>query len=295
LLVLSPVKVRFAWKPDIARALLRFGVPLIGAGALNQLILNTDYIIVNRYLGTSVAGAYFLAFNISNWPMTLISYSMRRTAVAGFARLQGDRAAIQRAFVSAATLLITATLPMALLIGLLAPELLSVAYGPKWAVGAVALRFLAGISVLRLFYSLCIELLAALGRSTGILFVQLAWWLSLVVSLWWGAVNFGLVGVGVAQLVSALGVAMPALVWLLHSQQIRPGQLIPRLARPALGGLALSAVVFAVGQLTTSDLARLLVAAPAGIAVYAAVVLPRTPALAHAVRFARGRRPMAHS
>ena len=28
--------------------------------ALNQLILNTDYVMVNRYLGTAVAGAYYL-------------------------------------------------------------------------------------------------------------------------------------------------------------------------------------------------------------------------------------------
>src|SRR5690606_30310458 len=69
LMVRSPVKVRFAWNPDFANKLIRFGVPLIGAGAMNQLILNTDYVIVNRYLGTATAGAYFLAFNISNWPM----------------------------------------------------------------------------------------------------------------------------------------------------------------------------------------------------------------------------------
>ncbi|MPY95488.1 MAG: oligosaccharide flippase family protein, partial [Acidimicrobiia bacterium] len=295
LIMRSPVKVRLAWQPDMARHLIRFGVPLIGAGALNQLILNTDYVIVNRYLGTAVAGAYFLAFNISNWPMTLISFSMRRTAVAGFARLQGDPAAIQRAFVGAATLLISATLPMALLIGLLAPEVLTVAYGPKWAIGATALRFLAGISVVRLFYSLCIELLAALGHTTGIFLVQVAWWLALIAGMWWGAVHHGLVGVGVAQFAAALGVAMPVLFWLLHSHQVRPSQLLPRLARPLLGGMALAVVVFAVRAAFDASVARLLIGGAAGVAAYAVVVLPGTPALASARRLARARRPVAHS
>lgn len=291
----SPTKVRFRWDREQARSLLRFGTPLIGAGALNQLILNSDYLIVNRYLGTAVAGAYFLAFNISNWPMTLIAFSMRRTAVAGFARLQGDPAAIQRAFVGAATLLISATLPMALLIGLLAPEVLTVAYGPKWATGATALRFLAGISVLRLFYALCVELLAALGRSGSILIMQVAWLVSLVAGMWWGAINHGLVGVGVAQLASALGVAMPVLFWLLQVHGVNPLKLLPRLLRPALGGLVMAGAVLAVRTAFDQAVVRLLLGGAAGTAVYAAIVLPGTPALATARRLARPRRGVAHS
>lgn len=295
LIARSPVRVRFSWDRDLARQLIRFGGPLIAAGALNQLILNTDYVMVNRYLGTAVAGAYFLAFNVSNWPMTLINFSMRRTAVAGFARLQGDAAAIQRAFVGASTLLISATLPMALLIGLAASDVLTVAYGPKWATGATALRFLAGISVLRLFFALCIELLAALGHSTGILFVQLAWWVALGCGMWWGATTHGLVGVGVAQLGAALVVAMPVLFWLLHSNGVHPLRLLPRLVRPGLGGVALTATVLAVQASLDEPLVRLLLGSAAGALAYALVVLPGTPALATARRLARSRRSTVHA
>ncbi len=295
LMVRSPVRVRMSWNPDRARSLIRFGAPLIGAGAMGQLILNTDYIIVNRYLGTAVAGAYFLAFNISNWPMTLISYSMRRTAVAGFARLQGDPVAVQRAFVSASTLLITATLPMAMLIAQLAPEVLTTAYGERWVTGATALRFLAGVSVLRLFYGLCIELLAALGRSATIFVVQVAWLVSLVIGMWWGAIHHGLVGVGVAQLAVALVVAMPMLLWRLQSLGIRPAQLLPRLLRPALGGVALFAAVHVVRITLDAAVARLLVGGTIGVLAYALVVLPGTPALAQARRLVRARRAVVTS
>ena len=193
--------------------------------------------MVNRYLSLGVAGAYFLAFNVANWPVTMISFAMRRTAMAGFSRLQDDARAMQHAFERSVELLVTATLPMAILISLQAREIILFLFGPKWLAGTTALRFLAGISVIRLVFVLCLDLLAAKGRSMVILWVQVLWFLALVAGLWWGATRHGLVGVGVAQLAAALLVALPLVASCMAREQIHLARVLPRLVRPLLGAV----------------------------------------------------------
>ena len=153
---------------------------------------------------------------MSNWPVTLILYAMRRGTVAGFSRLAHDAEALQAAFIGSVRVLVSAVLPMALLIALLASDVLRLLYGPRDVIGATALRFLAGISMVRLVTSLGVDLLTAVGRTAAILWVQVAWFTFLVPTMAWGADHHGLVGVGVAQAVVAGAVALPLLLWRLR-------------------------------------------------------------------------------
>jgi PST family polysaccharide transporter len=289
LLLRSPFKVRLRWNGPQARTLARFGMPLVVAGAFNQLILNTDYVVVNRYLGQATAGAYFVAFNVANWPVTLIHFAMRRTAIGGFSRLQNDPVALQRAFSEATRLLVSVTLPMATLVAVLAPEIMEVLFPARYDAGITALRFLAGISVVRLVFALAIDLLTVKGRSAAILWVQALWWVALVVGLWWGATRHGLVGVGVAQLAAALGIALPLLTWSLSREGIHPLRVAAGLGRAAGGGIVLALVALAARAPFDSALLRLVAGGLAGTLAYAAVVVPGTP-LAARLR-SRGRRP----
>jgi len=273
--IISPVGLMPGWSRSQARALVTFGVPLAAAGVLNQALLNTDYVVVNRFLGTAVAGAYFVAFNISNWPVNLISFAMRRVAVAGFAQVQDDIAALRKGFLTSATLLFAGTLPMALLVGLQASDVLAVLYGDRWLAGAVALRFLAAVSVIRLFYQLCSDLLTATGRSATIFAVQLAWLAALIPAMVIGASNWGLAGIGAAHLGSSILVALPLVLWRLAEIAPPYRQLIKDIRRPLLAGLAMAAAIIAVQVSLDTAWIRLLTGTMASATVYALVLLPR--------------------
>jgi PST family polysaccharide transporter len=279
IMIRSPHRVRFRWSRERAGPLARFGVPLMIAGTLNQLILNSDYVVVTRYLSLATAGAYFVAFNVSNWPVSLISFAMRRSAIGGFSRLQHDRLLLQRAFVQSTLLLITVTAPMALLIALLSGDIITVLFPERYAAGAVALRFLAGISVFRLVFTLCLDLLTVLGRSIAILWVQAIWWVALVPAMWWGATHHALVGVGVAQFVVAAAVALPCLNWSLAHEGMRLAPMLPGLRRPAVGCATLTAACLLVRLPLQQPLLRLVAGGAAGATGYLAVVLPGSPAL----------------
>ena len=90
-----------------------------GSAFLTFAVLNTDYIVVGHVLGPVALGFYYLAFNVSSWPVTTISFTVRRVSLAGFSRLQHDRSEMQGAFLRAPLLLSTVAFPVcALLVAL---------------------------------------------------------------------------------------------------------------------------------------------------------------------------------
>ncbi len=240
----SPVAIRFGFERATAAQLVRFGLPMVGAGVLNQLLLNSDFLIVSRQLGAAVTGAYFLAFNVSNWPVTLISFAMRRTAVAAFARLGDDLDVLRRAFSSSVRVLVLGVLPLVIVVGANARDLLGVLYGPQYTIAATALAFLSGIALVRLVFALAFELLVALGRTGEIFLVQFAWLGAVAPAMFVGAARWGLVGVGVAQAAAAGLVALPLLLWRLRAVGVPARDLLVPLLRPLLAAaLAVGGVV----------------------------------------------------
>ena len=84
----APLRIRPGFDRAVARDLLSFGLPLAGASVLAFAMLNIDYVVVGAVLGPVALGFYLLAFNLSSWPVNLVSAPVRRVAVPAFARLR---------------------------------------------------------------------------------------------------------------------------------------------------------------------------------------------------------------
>ncbi|MCW2871812.1 oligosaccharide flippase family protein, partial [Actinacidiphila oryziradicis] len=90
----APGTLRFGWDPQQARELLKFGLPLAGASLLALAVVNVDTMVVGSTLGKVSLGFYVLAFNMSGWPVRIISEAARRVSFAGFSRLAGSPQAL---------------------------------------------------------------------------------------------------------------------------------------------------------------------------------------------------------
>jgi len=87
--VVAPSRPRPGWNRDDARTLLHFGLPLVGASALVFVMANLDTIVIARGLGAGAAlGFYALAFNLSSWPLNVLSGMLRRVSLPLFASHQ---------------------------------------------------------------------------------------------------------------------------------------------------------------------------------------------------------------
>jgi O-antigen/teichoic acid export membrane protein len=284
LYILAPERPRPGWDKAVARDLLRFGVPLTGSSFLVFAMLNVDYLVVGRELGTVALGYYALAFNLSSFPWNLLSTAVRPIAVPAFARFQHDNIRLREVFLRWFHLLMSATVPICTLLGVLALPLVTVVYGSKWRPAASALVFLAALGGLRVAIDFCYDLFVAVGESRALVYIQGLWLVALVPALTIGARHDGIQGVGIAHVVVAAGIIAPVYLFALRRRHgLRPLAVIGAVARPLVGGFFAAAAGVAVmsrfstdiGELAAGGIAILVVYGIVGISVRELRSLPR--------------------
>ncbi|WNV89189.1 lipopolysaccharide biosynthesis protein [Umezawaea sp. Da 62-37] len=276
----TPVRYRPGWDPAVARELLRGGLPLAGATILAVAMVNVDNVVIGRLLGPETLGLYVLAFNLSSWPVTLLSIPVARVSVPAFARLQEDLVALRAAFARSMGLLMAAAVPICGLLAIMAGPTIRFVYGDKWAGAATALVFLAVLGLARVALQLCFDVLIAVGRARQTLGLQALWLVVLTPALAIGAHLHGVAGVGVAHMAVAVVVMLPAFLFALTGLGIRPGLLGSAVLRPALGAVLLCVVPYFATRELRPDLLVLLVGGVGGLALYLPVVLPMRRGLA---------------
>lgn len=257
----------------VARRLLRFGVPLAASLGVEAILMNADFIIVGRVLGASALGYYLLAFNISNWPPSVIGSAIRYVSIAGFSRLsEGDAdsmtAGVQRTLIG----LITAVLPIGVLLAVLAEPVILVLYGYRWAPAALVLHVLVVLTVVRMLISFIMDILMGSGATRWALWINLGWSAALVPALLVGTRLGGLVGAAVAHAVVGIAVAVPLALLALHRTGVRVTPIGPALVRPLLAGAVAGVVALLVARVSGPyPFVQLAVAGTAGLLAYVAV------------------------
>lgn len=274
LVIMAQGRMAFGWDLAKARELMRFSMPLVGGSILTFAMLNLDKMVVGAMLDTAALGFYILAFNLSSWPVNVFSKAVRRVSLAGFSQLTDDPPALRSAFNRSSGLLLAATLPVCVLLGVLALPAITFVYGDKWAPGADALRWLAVLGAVRVIGELAYDYLIAVGRSAATMWLQGLWTAALLPALAFGARVDGLNGVGLGHALVALLVVCPAIAWCLHRASHPPMGVLVHLLLPLAGGAVLAAVCLAVTWLVDGKFLVLALSGVVGMAAYALVVAP---------------------
>ena len=187
-LLWTPLRVRPGWNADVARQVLRFGMPLAGASLLALLVLNVDFIVVGHQLGPEELGLYLLAFNLCSWPITVVISAVRRVAVALFARLsEHSQDMAKDGFTRVIVIVLGIALPMCVLLGGFAVPLIATLYGSRWSPAAVALPMLAVLSFGRVAVEITYDYLAGSGRTRSTIWLHGMWFATLAPALILGA------------------------------------------------------------------------------------------------------------
>jgi PST family polysaccharide transporter len=171
LLALAGGLVAPAWHRLGGPELLRFGGGHTVAQFLAQLAAHADNWVVGRLLGATALSFYSRAFQLTLMPATLIGQVADKVFFPAMARLQDDRAALNRSFAEASGVVAMLALPAMALCLLRADDIVLVLLGPRWAPTADAIRVLAIALLPRLSYKLC----DALVRATGDVWAAAGW------------------------------------------------------------------------------------------------------------------------
>jgi O-antigen/teichoic acid export membrane protein len=270
----SPLKPRFGWDRKVARDLTAFGLPLAGTTLVEELLLNLDYFVVGAVLGVEALGFYLLAFNLSNWPISIMKEGIRRVSIAGFAKLEGERDRLYDQFRNAIGVLVTVALPIVLVLSILAEPLIRILYGEKWTPAATALGVLAFLGLARVTMGLIFDLLIALGRSRATLLTQLLWLVTLAPALyfvteWTGTIR----GPAVAHVVIAYGLILPVYLVVLHRLGVPLVPLARTVAAPLAAGAGLTGLLLLVRTAVEGPFVQLILGGLAVLA-YGVVMTP---------------------
>ncbi|MGH3652911.1 oligosaccharide flippase family protein [Glutamicibacter sp.] len=237
----SPLPYRFGWDKASAGALLKFGLPLAGSSMIVFAIGYADQLATGAMLGSIALGLYVLAFNLSSWPLSIVSQPLRRVAPATFAALAQDRAGLEKFIIALSSIIACATIPAFIALAVAAEPLVRFVYGDAWSQAAPVLSWLVIAALSKVFCELAYDYIVVIGSTTAILRIQGIGLLMLIPSLLAGARFGGLAGVAAAQAAVAFGVMLPLYLWNLRSLGIGPGALSARLWLPVLAGLGLGA------------------------------------------------------
>jgi O-antigen/teichoic acid export membrane protein len=272
--VLAPHFILPGWDTAQARKLLGFGLPLAGAGLLMLGVVNVDSAIVGATLGPAMLGLYQLAFNVSSWPVTVISQAVARVSFAGFSRVADSTKMLAEAFARAMGLLMALTVPACVLLATLAGPLIHAIYGERWVPAAHALSLLAMLGLLRVAYQLMYDLMAAAGKRNALMGVQGLWLAALIPVLLIGARLRGIAGVSAGHILVAALLVGPSFLWSLSRAGITVRSIMLACLRPLVGGVLMAAVALLVIRALGGGWAGLTAAMAAASAVYVPVIFP---------------------
>jgi PST family polysaccharide transporter len=269
--------------------MLKFGLPLAGASLLLLALVNVDFVVVGRVLGTAELGFYLLAFNLSTWPMTLVTAAVRRVTTAMFARMN-ERGDGRQGFREALYLVLALGALLSALLAAYADGIVSFLYGERWAAAAQAVPALVVLSLGRMLVELSYDYLVAVGRTIGNAWLHGVWLVVLVPALVVGATNFGIQGVAWAHAIVVMALVVPGIGILLHRAGTRIRFLAADLLLPLVGAAGVLLSAWLVRSLLPSGFLMLAVGGLAGFAIYALITGPK---FIRTVRNLLGSRPIA--
>ena len=266
-------KLHFRWHDTMG--FVSFGLYQMGERSLNQLTSNLDYLVIGRMLGPAVLGPYAIAYQLVVMPMMKMNPVLMRVAFPVFAMRQNDLATLRTGYARVSGLLAFAICPFLVALVILAPVVVPVVYGPKWADAIPLVQVLGVMALLKILANPSGAVFLAIGRA------NVGFWLNLgtaVVALGGfvvAATYGGAMGVAWAWAAIAAGAFSVILLLLRRLIGLGLGEYFAALRRPlwivAATGLVVATGCWALAPAVASQLLLLGVLVVLGVSVYFAL------------------------
>lgn len=127
-----------------------FGLPIFLSSLASVFLFQFDNFLIGTFVSATILGYYTKAFQFATLPTQLITQVISRVAFPVYAKCQDDREKLASAFTIFLKGIWRLSLPMAIGLFVLAPDIIKVLLGEKWLPAAPLLRILAGYSLARI-------------------------------------------------------------------------------------------------------------------------------------------------
>ena len=267
-----PGRPRFGFNTQIAKELLSYGKFITGTSIILYIAGEMDNLVIGKILGMEALGYYVLAFTLANMVTTFLSRLLSGALFPAYSKIQSDTEAVNRVFKKSLVLLLNIIVPTAVGLAVLAPEIVRVIYGEKWAASVDPLIALCVFGMLRGMMSLIGYLLQAIGKPNLDLVSGTLRLIVLGILIYPAAVNYGIAGVAWVVTI-AIGVQLVTGFWFLHRHiNFSIFSITLPVLSLVLRNLAMAAaVVMTSWYVNAYTFSGLLIAILAGVIVYGAI------------------------
>jgi O-antigen/teichoic acid export membrane protein len=264
------------WRPGLAvswryfRDLFSFGSSIVAMNMLNFLNRQSDDLLIGVVLGTRALGYYSVGYRVLLLLTDVMTRTIESVAFPLFSRVQGDIARLRRGYLMATQVSAAIATPVYLGLAALAPELIDVLFGPKWAAAVPVMQVLSFIGILHASLFFNSTVLIATGRARTALFLTVVNAVSNVCAFL-VAVQWGIVAVAAAYVIRGYLLSPLPVLMVKRVIDFRIGEYVSRFAIPfACSSLMVAVILLLREALRPSlpDIAIVLVAGPVGAVVY---------------------------
>lgn len=272
--VVMPWPPKLAFERSLVKPMLGYGTQLTMVGGLGTLLADVDYIVIGGMLGEVALGIYTLAFRIPELLIKNLAQAVSTVAFPVAARLQSDMMALRSAYLKMQRYMLAILAPMGFGLYAITPALVHILFGDKWNDTIPVMQVLSIYMLLGGINHWPGVVYKAVGRPGILNVLSLVKLVMLVPALWFGAANFGIMGVAWGQLiVRVVGIVIDMRV---VSEFVKVGvwenvrALLPSLISSALMAATLQALFVAAGGVP--GVGALVLCIAAGAAQYMALL-----------------------
>lgn len=259
------------WRPDLRRArtplrrLMAFGGALTGVNVLASIIANADYVIVGRVLGVTALGLYTIAFKLPEALISNLSTVAGRVLFPAFAG--EDREKLPWRLMTAFRFTLLVCLPVAMMMVILAPELVAAVFGHEWGAAVGPMRWLVAYALATALGTPAGSVYKATGRADILIRLALPRTVIGVVAIAVVA-SRGIAFVAGANTAMEVILTVTGLVVARRLLGLRLREVARSCAPIAVAGIAAAAIMVGIAALVRDPLITLGLAVPAGAATY---------------------------
>jgi lipopolysaccharide exporter len=164
--MLQEFRPRVRIKADSFRQLYRYAGWMWVSTALWFLLLQGDHIFVGRMLGVTALGIYAVAFSLGSIIRMDLASVLQRVMFPMLTVPQIDPTELRRGYLRLLRGTALCVLPISVYLATLAPDIVAVLLGPRWAAAAPVLTVLALLVALHVFLENSAALLRAIGKNS---------------------------------------------------------------------------------------------------------------------------------
>ncbi len=200
-LLIKP-RPKFSLKDGYFRQIFHSGKWVTAYGIFHYFAQQGDTITVGKLLGTSALGVYDMAYKISILPLSEIGDVVSRVVFPVYAKIEGDRDRLKRAFIKSFTSIIITASILGLFIFLFSRQIILVLLGSNWLMAEPVLQILAIYGVLLAISGFASTVFLATGNQRYVTMMTFFRFLGLISTIYPFVSMYGLKGAGYSALLS---------------------------------------------------------------------------------------------